>query len=182
MQDGKAAARTRKVPSPQGDARKRGHMKANMNVDATDLAIVELLRQNGRATNQQIAEKLGLTATTVSSRIRRMEDSNQLRVVAVSDFAAHGYDLLLRINIDVEGRPATDVAEEIAEFPEVFAVHLATGRHDIDMLVAMPEFSMLDHFLNDCLAKVPGIRAMYPGIFVDILKYQFDVAPIESRE
>lgn len=157
-------------------------MKANSTVDATDHSIVDLLRQNGRATNQQIAETLGLTATTVSTRIRRMEDANQLRVVAVSDFAAHGYDLLLKINIDVEGRPASEVAEDIAELPEVFAVHLVTGRHDIDMLVALPEFSQLAEFLNDRLAKVVGIRAMHPAIFVDILKYQFDVAPIESRE
>jgi Lrp/AsnC family leucine-responsive transcriptional regulator len=172
----------RKQPAHNGLVRKRGLMKANSTVDATDHSIVDLLRQNGRATNQQIAETLGLTATTVSTRIRRMEDANQLRVVAVSDFAAHGYDLLLKINIDVEGRPASEVAEDIAELPEVFAVHLVTGRHDIDMLVALPEFSQLAEFLNDRLAKVVGIRAMHPAIFVDILKYQFDVAPIESRE
>jgi Lrp/AsnC family transcriptional regulator, leucine-responsive regulatory protein len=157
-------------------------MNANLSVDTTDLAIVDLLRQNGRATNQQIAETLGLTATTVSTRIRRMEDANQLRVVAVSDFAAHGYDLLLKINIDVEGRAASDVADDISELPEVFAVHLVTGRHDIDMLVALSEFGGLDHFLNESLAKVPGIRAMHPTLFVDILKYKFDVAPIESKE
>lgn len=182
MQEGNRATRAAKRRLPNGAARKREFMKANFTVDATDLAIVDLLRQNGRATNQQIAEQLGLTATTVSSRIRRMEDSNQLRVVAVSDFAAHGYDLLLRINIDVEGRAASEVAEEIAELPEVFAVHLVTGRHDLDMLVAMPEFGKLNEFLHERLAKVAGIRAMYPAIFVDILKYQFDVAPIESRE
>lgn len=157
-------------------------MKANISVDATDRAIVDLLRQNGRATNQQIAETLGLTATTVSTRIRRLEDANLLRVVAVSDFAAHGYDLLLRIAVDVEGRASSEVAEDIAELSEVIAVHLVTGRHDIDMLVALPEFGQLSAFLNDELAKVPGIRAMHPSIFVDILKYQFDVAPIESRE
>lgn len=196
MQKGLNAARTRstdseskekpplarKLSALHGLTQKRGLMKANMSVDTTDLAIVDLLRQNGRATNQQIAETLGLTATTVSTRIRRMEDANQLRVVAVSDFAAHGYDLLLKINIDVEARAASDVANDISELPEVFAVHLVTGRHDIDMLVALPEFSGLDQFLNERLAKVPGIRAMQPAIFVDILKYQFDVAPIESRE
>ncbi|NLR73329.1 AsnC family protein, partial [Novosphingobium sp. ERN07] len=43
--------------------------------DATDIAIIRGLRANGRANNQQIAETLGLTATTVSTRIRRMEDA-----------------------------------------------------------------------------------------------------------
>lgn len=171
----------RRQPAQNGLARKRGLMKANISVDATDHSIVALLRQNGRATNQQIAETLGLTATTVSTRIRRMEDANQLRVVAVSDFVAHGYDLLLKIAVEVDGRAASDVATDMAELPEVFAIHLVTGRYDIDMLVALPEFSQLAEFLNERLAKVKGVRSIHPALFVDILKYQFDVAPIESE-
>ena len=69
-------------------------MTSDFVVDDIDRSIVDQLRLNGRATNQQIADHLGLTATTVSSRIRRMEDANQLRVVAVSDFSAHGYNVL----------------------------------------------------------------------------------------
>ena len=155
-------------------------MTQTFNVDATDRSIVELLRQNGRATNQQIAETLGLTATTVSSRIKRMEDANQLRVVTVSDFAAHGFNFLMEVAIEVDGRPASEVAEELARFPEVFAVHLVTGRYDIDMLVALKDFDDLSHLLLDKFSKIGGIRSMTPAIVVDIIKYQFDIAPIES--
>ena len=91
-------------------------MTQKFQFDATDLSIVAQLRGNGRATNQQIAESLGLTATTVSSRIKRMEDANQLRVVAVSDFSAHGFNFLMRVAVEVDGRPASAVAEELAEF------------------------------------------------------------------
>ena len=69
--------------------------------DEIDRAIVEQLRLNGRATNQQIADRLELTAATVSARIRRMEDENKLRVVAVSDFSAHGYNVLMEVAIEV---------------------------------------------------------------------------------
>ena len=155
-------------------------MKANISFDATDHAIVEQLRKNGRATNQQIAETLGLTATTVSTRIRRMEEADQLRVVAVSDFAAHGYDLLFKVAIEVDGRPASEVAHDLAKHPEVFATHLVTGRYDIDMLVALREFDDLSTFLLEKITQVRGIRSMNPSIFVDIIKYQFDIAPIET--
>lgn len=160
--------------------RKRGTMNSNINFDATDHVIVSELRQNGRATNQQIAETLGLTATTVSTRIKRMEEANQLRVVAVSDFAAHGFDLLLKVAIEVDGRPASEVAHELAQHPEVFAVHLVTGRYDIDMLVALRAFDDLSTFLLEKFTQVRGIRSMNPSIFVEIMKYQFDVAPIET--
>ena len=109
-------------------------------IDEIDKAIIAELRKDGRATNQQIANKLQLTAATVSTRIKRMEDANKLRVVAVSDFSAHGYNLLMQVAVEVDGRPAGEVAAELAELPEVFAVHLVTGRYDIDMLVALRDY------------------------------------------
>lgn len=148
--------------------------------DDTDLAIVDLLRQNGRATNQQIAEDLGLTATTVSARIRRMEDANQLRVVAVSDFAAHGYDILIQVRIEVDNRPVSEVAVELAAFSEVFAAHVVTGSYDIDLLVALKDMSELRSFIFERLSKVHGIRTFTPSIAVDILKYRFDKSIIQA--
>lgn len=156
-------------------------MTQKFNHDATDRAIIAQLRDNGRATNQQIAEELGLTATTVSSRIKRMEEANQLRVVAVSDFAAHGFNFLMRVTVEVDGRKASEVAQELAEFPEVFAVHVVTGRYDIDMLVALSDFEELAGLMLDKFSRIKGVRAMAPSIVVDIIKYKFDVAPIEAR-
>lgn len=156
-------------------------MKNEFSFDETDLQIVGELRKNGRATNQQVAERLGLTATTVSSRIRRMEDADQLRVVAVSDFAAHGFDVLMQLAIEVDSRAASEVANELAQFPEVFAVHIVTGRYDIDALIVLKDFEDMSHFLLDRLSTIRGIRSVSPSIAVDILRYQFDVAPIEAR-
>ena len=150
------------------------------NFDDTDLTIIELLRQNGRVTNQQIAENLGLTATTVSARIRRMEDANQLRVIAVSDFAAHGYDILIQVKVEVDNRPVSEVAGELAEFSEVFAAHVVTGSYDIDLLVALRDISDLRDFIFERLSKVRGIRTFTPSIAVDVLKYRFDKSIIQA--
>ncbi len=155
---------------------------APITMDDMDRAIVAHLRKNGRATNQQIADNLGLTAATVSSRIRRMEDADALRVVAVSDFSAHGYNVLLEIAIEVDGRPASEVAEELAKLPEVFAAHLVTGRYDIDILVALHDFDGLADLMLNKLAKIHGIRSLIPAIAIDVVKYEFDVAPIEAKD
>lgn len=142
--------------------------------DDTDLAIIKKLKKNGRATNREIAEALGLTANTVSARIRQMEDADQLRVVAVSDFAAHGHDVLIQLAIEIDNRPVTEVAEQIAQFSEVFAAHVVNGNYDIDLLVAVPDFDSLKRFMFEKLSKVRGIRSMTPSIAVDIIKYRFE--------
>lgn len=150
-------------------------------MDDLDRSIVDQLRNNGRATNQQIANRLDLTAATVSSRIKQMECADALRVVAVSDFSANGYNVLLAIAVEVDGRPATHVAEELVQVPEVFAAHLVTGRYDIDLLVTLEDASELEDFILNKLARIKGIRSLDPALVIDVVKYEFDVSPIEPR-
>ena len=159
----------------------RHRMSKKFEIDDIDKSIIAELRRNGRATNQQVADRLSLTAATVSSRIRRLEKANKLRVVAVSDFRAHGYDVLLEIAIEVDNMPASSVAQELAKLDEVFAVHLVTGRYDISILVVLKNLEELQHFISKKMSTIRGIRSMMPAIAVDLVKYRFDVAPITVK-
>ena len=146
-------------------------------LDELDLKIIAALKADGRATNQDIARGLKLAPATVSARIRRLEEVNAMRVVAVTDFAALGLDVLLAVGIEVQGRAAEDVAAELAKLPEVFAVHLVTGARDIEILVALRDFAQLQPFLLEDVAAVRGIRSLTAGIAVDIVKFEFDRTP-----
>tara|TARA_R110002049_G_scaffold199766_14_gene370233 strand:+ start:12037 stop:12534 length:498 start_codon:yes stop_codon:yes gene_type:complete len=162
--------------------KQRLRMNEKFEIDDIDRSIIGELRRNGRATNQQIANRLKLTAATVSARIRRLENADKLRVVAVSDFRAHGYDVLLEIAIEVESRAASEVAQELAKLDEVFAVHLVTGRYDIDILVVLKSFDELQAFISEKISTIRGIGSMMPAIAVDVVKYRFDVAPIVTKD
>ena len=146
-------------------------------LDELDLKIIAALKADGRATNQNIARSLKIAPATVSARIRRLEELNAMRVVAVTDFSALGLDVLLAVGIEVQGRAAEDVAEELAKLPEVFAVHLVTGARDIEILVALSDFAQLQPFLLQDVARVRGIRSLTAGIAVDIVKFEFDRTP-----
>lgn len=143
-----------------------------------DLSIIDMLKNDGRISNQRIADKLGVTTSIVGTRIRRMEDAKAMKIVAVSDFSALNYNFLFPIGIDVKGRMAKDVAKDLAELDEVIIVQLVVGKHDIEVLVALSEMSGLSDFLLTKLSGVKGVRSLDAGIAVDIVKYEFDVAPI----
>lgn len=147
-------------------------------LDELDSGILELLRANGRATNQEIAEKLSVTAATVSSRLRRMEDARVMRVVAVTDFAAHGYNVLIALGVKVAGRRIRDVAKDLAELPEVLSVNVMNGAHEIELLVALHDFSEINMLLSDHIASVEGVYEISPGIAADIVKFEFNVVPL----
>ena len=147
-------------------------------LDETDHKIIAALKADGRATNQRIARNLKLAPATIGARIRRLEKIDAIRVVAVTDFAALGYKILIAVGIEVQGRAAEDVCAELAELPEVFAAHLVTGARDIEILVALRDFDELRPFLTRDIPKVRGIRNLSAGIAADIIKYDFDVARI----
>jgi Lrp/AsnC family transcriptional regulator for asnA, asnC and gidA len=151
---------------------------ADYELDDVDRHIIAALQADGRATNQKIARSLKISPATVGARIRRLENVNAMRVVAVTDFAALGYQVLLAVGIEVQGRAAEEVAQELAALEEVFAVHLVTGARDIEILVALHDLDELKVFLLQDVAKIRGIRALSAGIAADVIKYEFDRAQI----
>ena len=143
-----------------------------------DLKIIEILKKDGRTSNHKIAEDLDVTTTVVATRIRRMEKAKAMKIVAVSDFSAYNYDVLLPIGVDVKGRRANDVAEDIAKLEEVASVQLVSGKHDIEILVTLPGLEHMGDFLLEKLSQIKGVRSLDPSFAVDIIKFDFDVAPI----
>src|SRR4051812_1229583 len=130
--------------------------------DETDRKILELLKANGRATNQKIARVLKISAATGSARIRQMEDAKGKKIVAATDLSAFGYNILIAIGVEVQGRRAENVAEDLARLPQILSVNLVTGAKDIEILVAVHEFSELSEFLLNDIAKISGIRNLSP--------------------
>lgn len=157
-------------------AKAKHHLSSKL--DAIDQKIISILRKDGRATNQELARRLGMAAATVSARIRRLESTKAMKVVAVTDFAAIGYKVLLAVGVQVQGRPAEQVAQDLAKLPEVFSVHVVTGARDIETLVALHDFDELHSLLLTDIAKIKGIRSIECGIAAEVVKYNFEVAPI----
>jgi len=150
----------------------------NFQFSDLDNAIIKILKKDGRTSNQKIADQLGVTTSMVTTRIRRMEQSKAMKVVAVSDFSAFDYNVLLPIGVDVKGRRANDVAAEIALLSEVASVQLVAGKHDIEILVTLSSMNKMSDFLLNKLSQIKGVRSLDPSFAVDIIKYDFDVAPI----
>ena len=143
-----------------------------------DLKIIDILKIDGRTSNHKIAETLDITTNVVATRIRRMEKAKAMKIVAVSDFAAYDFNVLLPIGIDVKGRRADDVAEDLAGLDEVASVQLVSGKHDIEILVTLSSLQHMGEFLLEKISKIKGIRSLDPSVAVEIIKFDFDVAPI----
>lgn len=148
-----------------------GQQQAISAFDETDQRIIALLRRDGRMSFRHIAQQLQMPEATVRARVRRLEDSDSMRVVAVTDIEAAGYSMLLAVGIELEGRSATAVATDLAAIDEVFSVSVVIGTHDIEILTVARDQDQLDELLGR-LAVVGGVRRLLPSLAVNVLKNQ----------
>ena len=154
--------------------------EAPIELDATDQGIIALLREDGRMPYRAIARELGITEATVRARVKRLEESNTMRVVAVTDIEAAGYGMLLAVGVQVENRSPEAVAADLAAIDEVFSVNVVVGSHDIEILVVTEDASSLNDLLMTTLGAVPGVRRLTPALAVDVLKNQPDWVPFHG--
>jgi Lrp/AsnC family transcriptional regulator for asnA, asnC and gidA len=107
-----------------------------------------------------------------------MEEARVMRVVAVTDFAAHGYNVIIALGVKVQGRDIGDVGRDLAELPQVLSVNVMNGDYDIELLVALHDFSEVQNFLFQHIAVIDGVMHIASGIAVDIVKFEFNVVPL----
>ena len=148
--------------------------------DAVDHHILSILETNGRATNREIAESVGVSEGTVRNRIERLMRDDVLRIVGVTNPARLGLNTAAVISISAELSRITDIAERIAEAAGVVYVGYTTGNADIIALAFFPGNDELTDFMTQTLAAIPGImkaetniilkpvRALFPGTPVNV--------------
>jgi Lrp/AsnC family transcriptional regulator for asnA, asnC and gidA len=148
--------------------------------DAVDQHVLSILEENGRATNREIAEAVGVSEGTVRNRIERLIRDDVLRIVGVTNPAKLGLNTAAVISISAELSRITDIAERIAQAQGVVYVGYTTGNADIIVLAFFPSNDELTDFMTQTLAAIPGIlkaetniilkpvRSLFPGVAVNV--------------
>lgn len=152
--------------------------------DAVDQHILSILEENGRATNREIAESVGVSEGTVRNRIERLIRDDILRIVGVTNPARLGLNTAAVISISAELARITDIAERIAAADGVVYVGYTTGNADIIALAFFPSNDELTDFMTQTLAAIPGIlkaetniilkpvRSLFPGSTMNLVGRQ----------
>lgn len=132
------------------------------NLDRYDLAILRQLQDNGSLSNQQLAERVGLTAAPCSRRVKQLEDSKVIRdtVVRINDRAVNlNLTAILHIIMDKHIPERFEEFEQtVGQLPEVMECYLITGHEaDYQLKVVVPD---MDRYHDILLGKITKIRGV----------------------
>jgi Lrp/AsnC family transcriptional regulator for asnA, asnC and gidA len=120
---------------------------------------------------RDLAVRVHLNEATVRARIRKLEQSSTMRVVARLDLGAVGYPFTALVGVRLRGRSIEDVCKDLLALPEVISVLSVIGRNDLEIQVIAPSLEELNRQLTEVIPAIDGIVALESALAMKIYKY-----------
>jgi len=137
-----------------------------MTIDQTDRLLLVLLTENARASVAELGRKLGLSRTTVQSRIERLERRGVIAgyTARLSDDHEKG---LVKAHVLITAMPklAPKVEAELRRIPEVRTLHSVSGHFDMIAIVVAPSIGELDQLI-DRIGGLEGVERTMSSIIL----------------
>ncbi len=144
-------------------------------LDVIDRRILDVLQNNARIANVDLADKVGVSASPCWRRVREMEDRGVIACyVTLVEPAALGLQVSVFVQVTLEKQVegALKIFEAAVRLrPEVMECYLMTGDADYHLRVVVADLPAYERFLMDHLTRVPGIANIRSSFALKQVKY-----------
>ena len=145
-----------------------------MNLDPTDLRILTCLQENGRISNQDLADRVALSPSACLRRVRLLEESGVIGGYrAWFDAERLGLELEAIVQVsmrhDVEGWHDTFIAA-VQAWPEVLSAYIITGDSNYILRVQARNLKHYSDFIVNRLYRTPGVMDIRSNIVLQRIK------------
>jgi Lrp/AsnC family transcriptional regulator, leucine-responsive regulatory protein len=147
-------------------------MQSDRIIDAKDIDILNILQENARETQAEIARAVGLAPSAVLERVRKLEARGVIRgYAALLDPRAFDQGLLAFVSVRSEEAPGDDaVARALAACAEVLEVHHVAGEDCHLIKVRARDAEHLGQLLRRGIGGIPGVRSTRTTIVLETVK------------
>lgn len=150
-------------------------------MDLIDRKILRTLARNGRLSNAELADAVGLSPSPCWTRVRRLEAARVIRgYVALLDQAALGLPDTVFIEVMMDRHDEEKLRsfeEAVLAIPEVLECHLVTGEYDYMIKAAVGGTAGYERLLRDRLYRLPGVRHTRTSFALRCLKRELSPVP-----
>jgi DNA-binding Lrp family transcriptional regulator len=157
-----------------------------MPIDETDRKILTILQKEGRISNQDLADRVGISPSPCLRRVRRLEQEGVIdRYVTLLNASAVGRSLhaFVEIRLANQNRAAVDHFEaEIQKCPEVLECYLMSGDWDYLLRVVVADLEEFRNFLMNRLSQMGDINNVKSSICMGQAKYSTELSLKQRRD
>ena len=148
----------------------------NTDLDAIDRRILARLQEDGRVSNVELANDVGISSSPCWRRVRELERRGVISgYVALVDAAAVGLPVSVFVQVTLERQieAALETFEAAVKArPEVMECYLMTGDADYLLRVVVSDLPTYEAFLKDHLTRIPGIANIKSSFALNQVKYR----------
>lgn len=143
-------------------------------LDTFDLRLLAALQRQGRATNIELADAVGLSASQISRRLVRLEETGVIQgYAALLKPEAVGLSVLAISNVSLE-RHAEEIVHgfeaAMAREPQILECLAVTGEADFVLRIVAPDLRAFADFLTQRILRLPGVRSLRSSIVLHRIK------------
>jgi Lrp/AsnC family leucine-responsive transcriptional regulator len=154
-----------------------------MELDETDCRILDELQKDGRISNQDLADRVGLSPSPCLRRTRLLERAGVVRkYVALLNPAAvgRGMQAIVQVRLDHQTGASVDRFEkDILKYPQVLECDLTAGDWDYVLRVAVRDLAEFREFCVNKLSRIGGVANVKSSISMKQVKYS-TALPLDS--
>lgn len=142
-----------------------------LRIDDIDLQLLSLLQQQGRMSQHDLAQAVGLSSPAVGERLRKLEEREVIRYFTVMlDPKKLGQDVTAFINVGISGSQFyEEFVRRVAECGEVLECHSVTGQGSHLLKIRTASTSTLERLLAEIQAW-PGVQWTTTSIVLSTIK------------
>jgi Lrp/AsnC family transcriptional regulator for asnA, asnC and gidA len=142
-------------------------------LDGTDRAIISHLQYDGRMPFTDIAAQMGISEGAVRRRVKRLTESGILQIVGIVEPQLLEWNAAGMIGINVHAGHIEAASKQIAQFPEVTYLFMASGGFDLFVEVYCRDREHFVTFLSDRLQTVPGVERTETFMILKMYKLSY---------
>jgi len=148
-------------------------MAANA-IDKTDLKILKILQEDGRITNLQLSNEIGLSPAPTLERVKKLEKSGIIQSYhAELDREALGLSVHTFMQITLlrhKNNAITNFIDQINSIPEIVECHHITGGSDYILRIMTKNMAAYERLVMDKLSKIEEIGHMQTQVILSTIK------------
>ena len=145
-----------------------------MTLDRIDRRILGLLQEDGRMTNVELAERVGLTAPPCLRRVRALEQSGVIRGYhAECDPTQLGFPITVFAMVSLRSQAEHDLAafeRHVAGIPEVRECHMLNGEIDFILKIVAADLESFQRILTTHLTAAPNVAGVKSSLTIRTAK------------
>ena len=151
-----------------------------MSIDQFDKHLLRLLQQNNRLTSDELAEEVGLSASAVQRRLKRLRDEKIIEAdVSIVSPAVAGIGITCIVDVVLERGNSQAIEKfksSMLQRSEVMQCYYVTGSYDFVMIVNTQNMQHYETFSKEWLMDNPNVKHFYTHVVMDKVKVGYSVA------